>query len=188
MAASFGLLLTSPVLLLFALLIKLDSRGPVLYRSTRLGKHGRPFTFYKLRSMYAGADRERERLQHLNEVDGPVFKISRDPRITRIGRWIRCTSVDELPQFLNVLRGDMSMVGPRPPLPSEVEQYEAWQRRRLEVKPGITCLWQISGRSRLGFNEWMRLDLEYIKRQSLATDLRILWRTIPAVISREGAY
>jgi lipopolysaccharide/colanic/teichoic acid biosynthesis glycosyltransferase len=187
-AAGVGLLLVSPVLLLFAALIKLDSRGPVLYRSMRLGKNGKPFTFYKLRSMYAGADRDREQLQHLNEVDGPVFKISSDPRTTRVGRLIRQTSIDEFPQFLNVLRGDMSMVGPRPPLPAEAEQYEAWQRRRLEVKPGITCLWQISGRSRLGFNEWMRLDLEYIKRQSLATDLRILWRTIPAVISREGAY
>jgi lipopolysaccharide/colanic/teichoic acid biosynthesis glycosyltransferase len=187
-AASFGLLVTAPVLLLFAALIRLDSRGPILYRSMRLGKNGRPFTFFKLRSMYVGADRDRQQLQHLNEVDGPVFKISRDPRTTRVGRFIRQTSIDELPQFLNVLRGDMSMVGPRPPLPEEVEHYEAWQRRRLEVKPGITCLWQISGRSRLGFNEWMRLDLEYIKRQSLATDLRILWRTVPAVISREGAF
>ena len=109
-------------------------------------------------------------------------------RVTRIGQWMRSTSIDELPQLLNVLKGDMSLVGPRPPLPEEAEKYEAWQRRRLDVKPGITCLWQVSGRSRLGFDEWMRLDLEYIRRQSLATDLWILVRTIPAVLSREGAY
>jgi lipopolysaccharide/colanic/teichoic acid biosynthesis glycosyltransferase len=188
LGAVAGLLVSSPVLVLAALLIKLDSRGPVLYKSIRLGKGGRPFTFYKLRSMQLGADRERDRLRHLNEVDGPVFKLTRDPRTTRVGRWIRQSSIDELPQFVNVLRGDMSLVGPRPPLPEEVEKYESWQRRRLDVKPGLTCLWQISGRSRLGFNEWMRLDLEYIKRQSLRTDVVILWRTLPAVVSREGAY
>jgi lipopolysaccharide/colanic/teichoic acid biosynthesis glycosyltransferase len=188
LAAVVGLVFSAPVLLLFSILIKLDSRGPVLYKSVRLGKNGRPFIFYKLRSMYTGADRDREQLQHLNEVDGPVFKLSRDPRTTRVGRFIRQTSIDELPQFLNVLRGDMSLVGPRPPLPEEVDQYETWHRRRLEVKPGLTCLWQISGRSRLGFNEWMRLDLEYIKHQSFATDVKILWRTVPAVLSREGAY
>jgi lipopolysaccharide/colanic/teichoic acid biosynthesis glycosyltransferase len=188
LAAVVGLVFSAPVLLLFSILIKLDSRGPVLYKSVRLGKGGKPFIFYKLRSMYTGADRDREQLQHLNEVDGPVFKLSRDPRTTRVGRFIRQTSIDELPQFLNVLRGDMSLVGPRPPLPEEVDQYETWHRRRLEVKPGLTCLWQISGRSRLGFNEWMRLDLEYIKHQSFATDVKILWRTLPAVLSREGAY
>jgi lipopolysaccharide/colanic/teichoic acid biosynthesis glycosyltransferase len=183
-----GIALFGPVMLLFALLIKVTSRGPVFYRSTRLGQDGRHFTFLKFRSMYVGADRDRDQLLHLNEVDGPAFKISRDPRTTRIGRFMRSTSVDELPQFFNVLRGDMSLVGPRPPLPEEEAKYEPWQRRRLEVKPGITCLWQISGRSRLGFNEWMRLDLEYIRRQSFATDARILLRTIPAVVSRDGAY
>ncbi len=188
LGAAVGVVLFGPLMLLFAALIKITSRGPVLYRSTRLGQAGRPFTFYKFRSMYAGADRDRDLLLHLNEVDGPVFKISRDPRTTAIGRFMRSTSIDELPQFFNVLRGEMSLVGPRPPLPEEESKYEGWQRRRLEVKPGITCLWQISGRSRLGFDEWMRLDLEYIRRQSLATDLRILWRTIPAVLSRDGAY
>ena len=138
--------------------------------------------------MHTGAEAERARLMHLNEVDGPVFKLRRDPRVTRVGQFMRSTSIDELPQIFNVLKGDMSLVGPRPPLPEEAEKYEAWQRRRLDVKPGITCLWQISGRSRLGFDEWMRLDLEYIRRQSLATDLHILLRTIPAVLSREGAY
>jgi len=183
-----ALALAGPIILLAALAVRLTSRGPAFYKSTRLGKNGRPFTFYKLRSMYVGADAERAKLMHMNEADGPVFKIARDPRVTRVGQWMRSTSVDELPQLLNVLKGDMSLVGPRPPLPEEAEKYEAWQRRRLDVKPGITCLWQVSGRSRLGFDEWMRLDLEYIRRQSLATDLWILVRTVPAVLSREGAY
>ena len=183
-----ALILTSPALLLTALLIKLDSRGPVLYKSTRIGRGGKPFTFYKLRSMVADADRHRHHLTHLNEADGPVFKISNDPRVTRIGRFLRTTSIDEIPQFLNVLNGDMSLVGPRPPIPQEVAQYEPLQMRRLDVRPGITCLWQISGRSRIGFQEWMRLDLEYIKHRSFALDLKILLRTIPAVLSREGAY
>jgi lipopolysaccharide/colanic/teichoic acid biosynthesis glycosyltransferase len=183
-----ALLAAGPMILLAAFAVRLTSRGPAFYKSTRLGKGGRPFTFYKLRSMYVGADAERANLMHMNEADGPVFKIARDPRVTRVGQWMRSTSIDELPQLLNVLKGDMSLVGPRPPLPEEADKYEAWQRRRLDVKPGITCLWQVSGRSRLGFDEWMRLDLEYIRRQSLATDVWILVRTVPAVISREGAY
>ncbi len=188
MGSLVALVLTAPVLAFLALMIKLESPGPVLYRSTRIGRNGRPFTFFKLRSMVNGADRHRHHLTHLNEADGPVFKISNDPRVTRIGRLLRTTSLDEIPQFLNVLNGEMSLVGPRPPIPEEVAQYEPWQMRRLEVRPGITCLWQISGRSRIGFQEWMRLDLEYIKHQSLALDLKILLRTVPAVLSREGAY
>jgi len=186
--AVVALLFGAPLLALLAVLIRIESRGPVFYRSVRIGRGGRPFVFYKLRSMVKDADRERERLAHLNEADGPVFKIARDPRVTRVGRFIRTTSLDEIPQFWNVLKGDMSLVGPRPPIPEEVAQYEPWQLRRLDVRPGITCLWQISGRSRLGFEEWMRLDLQYIKRQSFLLDLRILVRTIPAVLSREGAY
>ncbi len=177
-----------PVIMVLAVVIKLESRGSVFYRSTRIGRGGRAFTFLKLRSMVQDADRNKHELKHLNETDGPVFKIARDPRVTRIGRFIRSTSLDELPQFINVLAGDMSLVGPRPPIPEEVSQYEPWQLRRLDVRPGITCLWQISGRSRIGFQEWMRLDLEYIKHQSLALDVKILLRTIPAVLSREGAY
>ncbi|OGF16939.1 MAG: hypothetical protein A2W00_10905 [Candidatus Eisenbacteria bacterium RBG_16_71_46] len=186
--AAIALLLASPLLLFAAILIKLESRGPVLYRSTRIGRDGREFTFLKLRSMVNGADRHRHHLSHLNECDGPVFKISNDPRVTRVGRFLRRSSIDEIPQFWNVLRGEMSLVGPRPPIPEEVAQYEPWQLRRLSVRPGLTCLWQISGRSRIGFDEWMRLDLEYIKHQSLGLDLKILCRTIPAVLSREGAY
>jgi lipopolysaccharide/colanic/teichoic acid biosynthesis glycosyltransferase len=186
--ASLGLILASPILLVAAVLIKLESRGPVFYRSTRIGKGARPFPFLKLRSMVDGADRHRHALAHLNETDGPVFKIAADPRVTRVGRLLRVTSVDEIPQLWNVLRGEMSLVGPRPPIAEEVMQYEPWQLRRLDVLPGITCLWQISGRSRIGFQEWMRLDLEYIKHRSFWLDMKILIRTIPAVLSREGAY
>jgi exopolysaccharide biosynthesis polyprenyl glycosylphosphotransferase len=183
-----ALVVLSPFMALVALAVKLESRGPVLYRSIRIGKDGRPFEFLKFRSMVDGADRKRNQLSHLNEMDGPTFKISRDPRVTRVGRLLRVTSIDEVPQFFNVLRGEMSLVGPRPPIPEEVAQYEPWQCRRLDVRPGITCLWQISGRSKLSFKEWMRLDLEYIKHQSFWLDVRILLRTIPAVLSREGAY
>jgi exopolysaccharide biosynthesis polyprenyl glycosylphosphotransferase len=183
-----ALLASAPILAVLALLIRLESRGPIFYKSVRIGRGGRAFSFYKLRSMVKDADRKRNAVAHMNEADGPVFKIARDPRITRIGRFLRSTSLDEIPQFFNVLIGDMSLVGPRPPIPGEVSQYEPWQLRRLDVRPGITCLWQISGRSRIGFQEWMRLDLEYIKHQSLRLDLKILMRTIPAVLSREGAY
>ncbi len=186
--AVVGLALLWPLIALFAVLIKLDSKGPVLYKAMRLGKGGKPFTFYKLRSMYVGAHETRGRLMHLNQVKGPVFKLFDDPRITRVGRFMRKCSIDELPQLYNVLKGDMSLVGPRPPIPEEVEKYEPWQLRRLSPKPGITCLWQISGRSRLGFDEWMRLDIEYINNQSFWMDMKILLRTIPAVILREGAY
>ena len=186
--AACALVILAPLIGVLALIVRLTSRGPVLYRSTRIGRGGQEFTFYKLRSMVKDADLDREQLSHLNEADGPVFKIARDPRITPIGRFMRSTSLDEVPQFWNVLRGDMSLVGPRPPIPEEVAQYEPWQLRRLDVRPGLTCLWQISGRSRIGFQEWMRLDLEYIRHRSLMLDLKILLRTIPAVLSREGAY
>ncbi|MDZ4803793.1 MAG: sugar transferase [Candidatus Eisenbacteria bacterium] len=185
-SAMLGLLL--PVFPIIALAIILSSRGPVLYRSTRLGKGGRPFSFLKFRSMVVDAHENRHSLLHLNEVDGPVFKLANDPRVTRVGGFIRRTSIDELPQLINVLRGEMSLVGPRPPIPDEVEKYEPWQRRRLDVTPGITCLWQISGRSKLGFNEWMRLDLQYIQHRSFKLDMKILLRTLPAVLSRDGAY
>jgi lipopolysaccharide/colanic/teichoic acid biosynthesis glycosyltransferase len=188
LGASLGLVLASPILLVAALAIRIESRGPVFYRSTRIGRGARPFLFFKLRSMVDGADRHRHALAHLNETDGPVFKIAADPRVTWVGRWLRVTSIDEIPQLWNVLRGEMSLVGPRPPIAEEVMQYEPWQLRRLDVLPGITCLWQISGRSRIGFQEWMRLDLEYIKHRSFWLDMKILIRTIPAVLSREGAY
>ena len=188
LGSAIAMVVTAPIVGLLAVLIRLESRGPAFYKSVRIGRGGRPFVFYKLRSMVKDADRSRHHIAHMNECDGPVFKVARDPRITRIGRFLRSTSLDELPQFFNVLAGDMSLVGPRPPIPEEVAQYEPWQLRRLDVRPGITCLWQISGRSRIGFQEWMRLDLEYIRHQSLSLDLKILVRTLPAVLSREGAY
>lgn len=189
MAASLlGLAVLSPLFLVVAVLIKLDSRGPVFFRQLRAGKDGREFWFYKFRSMIEDAEELKESLMHLNELEGPVFKISEDPRVTAVGRFLRRTSLDELPQLINVLRGEMSLVGPRPPLPCEVENYEGWQREKLTVVPGITCLWQISGRNHIGFTEWMRLDIEYIRRQSLGLDVRILARTVPAVLSRKGAY
>jgi exopolysaccharide biosynthesis polyprenyl glycosylphosphotransferase len=183
-----GLVLLSPLFLIIAILIRLDSPGPILFRQTRIGKDGRAFQFFKFRSMVENAEEMKKKLMHLNELEGPVFKISEDPRITSIGRFLRKTSLDELPQLLNVLQGHMSLVGPRPPLPCEVEKYEGWQRDKLTVLPGITCLWQISGRNHIGFTEWMRLDIEYIRRQSLGLDIKILMRTLPAVLSRKGAY
>lgn len=181
------LLLAAPVLLLVALLIQAEDRGPVLFRQERVGRFGRRFTMLKFRSMHTDAEARLASLAGLNEADGPVFKMAQDPRITRVGRWLRRSSLDELPQLVNVLRGEMSLVGPRPPLPDEVSGYEAWQRRRLSMKPGLTCIWQVSGRSRLDFETWMRLDLEYIDNWSLGLDLLLLLRTVPAVLTGDGA-
>ncbi len=181
------LIILSPLFLVLAVLIKLTSQGPALYRQTRCGLGGRKFTVYKFRSMRPDADLRREELEALNEMDGPVFKISGDPRCTPIGRFMRKFSLDELPQLVNVLKGDMSFVGPRPPLPEEVEQYESWQRRRLRMVPGLTCLWALEGRNRLSFRRWMELDLEYIDRWSPLLDLEIILKTIPVVLLGRGA-
>jgi lipopolysaccharide/colanic/teichoic acid biosynthesis glycosyltransferase len=183
-----GLVLLLPLLPAIVLLIKLDSPGSILFRQKRIGEKGRSFTCYKFRSMVENAEVLKPELASMNEFTGPAFKIREDPRITAIGGFLRRSSLDEVPQLWNVLRGEMSIVGPRPQIPAEVELYEPWHRGRLAVKPGITCLWQISGRSQLGFDEWMRLDLEYVRTRSLHTDLRILVRTLPAVIARKGAY
>lgn len=187
-AAGIGLLIISPILLATAIAIKLDSKGTVFYRQKRIGKNGQIFHMYKFRSMISNADELKATLEKQNEADGPVFKIKNDPRITRIGQFIRKYSIDELPQLLNVLKGDMSLVGPRPPVSSEVEKYGDWEWRRLEVLPGITGLWQVSGRSDLSFQQWMNLDLYYIENWSFALDLKILLKTIPTVIKGEGAY
>ena len=183
----FALVLFSPIMLLSALLIKVMSPGPVLFKQTRIGLKGRKFTLYKFRSMVAGAEKIRRNLLKQNEMDGPVFKIQKDPRITPIGQILRRTSIDELPQLLNVLKGDMSIVGPRPPLPVEVEMYEAWQRRRLSLKPGITCIWQVSGRNKIAFERWMEMDLEYIDNWSLFLDIKILVKTFFVVLTGYGA-
>jgi len=187
-AAIAGLLLFLPLLPFLAVVIKLESRGPLLFRQTRIGRDGHPFTCYKIRSMVQDAEGLKDKYAHLNEADGAAFKIRQDPRITRVGRFVRRSSLDEFPQLLNVLRGDMSIVGPRPQIPAEVAAYEERHKARLLVKPGITCLWQVSGRNDVDFEEWMRLDREYVERRSLALDFSILLRTLPAVIHRRGAY
>ncbi len=179
------LAISLPVMLLLALLIKMTSSGSVLYRQTRCGLNGRRFTMYKLRTMVADADAKRGEFKHLNTMDGPAFKMHRDPRITPLGHYLRKFSLDELPQFWNVVRGDMSLVGPRPL--EEKEPYTRRQRRRLSMKPGITCLWQVSGRSDLDFDRWMELDLEYIDSWSPTLDFKILLKTVPAVLTRRGA-
>ncbi|ACG72635.1 exopolysaccharide biosynthesis polyprenyl glycosylphosphotransferase [Anaeromyxobacter sp. K] len=187
LASALALIVLSPVLAAAALAVRLGSPGPVLFRQRRVGLSGRTFTLYKFRSMRTGAEAEQARLADRNEMDGPVFKLRDDPRVTRVGKVLRRTSLDELPQLWNVLRGEMSLVGPRPPLPEEVRRYERWQRRRLSVKPGLTCTWQVSGRSEVGFGRWMQLDLDYIDRWSLWQDMRIVLRTIPAVLLGRGA-
>ncbi len=186
--ATLGLCATLPLWFLIAVAIKLDSPGPILFIQERVGLGGRPFRFIKFRSMTADAESRRAELAHRNEVDGPVFKIRNDPRSTRIGRWLRRTSLDELPQLINVLSGEMTLVGPRPPLPSEVAQYRPEDHLRLTVKPGLTCLWVIRGRSHLGFEDWMAADREYIERLSFWLDLTILVRTVSIALSGRGAY
>jgi exopolysaccharide biosynthesis polyprenyl glycosylphosphotransferase len=181
------LMILSPLLLIFALIIKLTSRGPAFFCQTRCGLGGRKFTVYKFRSMQADADLHRDELAALNELDGPAFKMANDPRCTGVGRFMRKFSLDELPQLVNILTGDMSFVGPRPPLPEEVERYERWQRRRLRMLPGLTCLWALEGRNRLSFRRWMQLDLEYIDHWSPGLDFKIILKTIPIVLLGRGA-
>jgi exopolysaccharide biosynthesis polyprenyl glycosylphosphotransferase len=190
--ADFGMALVllvvlSPLFLILALIIKLTSRGPVFFRQTRCGLGGRKFTVYKFRSMRADADLHRDELAALNELDGPAFKMTNDPRCTGVGRWMRKFSLDEFPQLVNILKGDMSFVGPRPPLPEEVERYERWQRRRLRMLPGLTCLWALEGRNRVSFRRWMQLDLEYIDHWSPSLDFKIILKTIPIVLLGRGA-
>jgi exopolysaccharide biosynthesis polyprenyl glycosylphosphotransferase len=186
--SSILLVLLSPLLLLIAISIKLDSTGPVFFKQTRLGRGAKPFSCYKFRSMSADAEEVRPHLAHMNETRGPIFKIKDDPRTTSVGRALRRFSLDELPQLANVFRGDMSMVGPRPPLPAEVEDYEDWHHDRLRIPTGITGLWQVMGRSDLTFDEMVMLDLYYAENWSLWLDLKILLRTVPTVLFGRGAY
>lgn len=188
-ALSFlAIALTAPLWIAIAIAVEVGSPGPVLFKQRRVGQRGRPFTILKFRTMVVGAEGMLDDLRELNEADGPLFKLKDDPRVSRVGRWLRKWSLDELPQLVNVLRGDMSLVGPRPPLPEEVREYEDWQFDRLEVRPGITGLWQVSGRSNLSFDEYVRLDLFYIENWSPAYDLYIMAKTIPILLSRRGAY
>jgi len=183
-----GLIILSPLFLLIAVLIKLESEGPIIFKQKRVGKNGKVFDFYKFRSMYKDAEKRQKELEKFNITGGPTFKIPDDPRITKVGKLLRKFSLDELPQLYNVLKGDMSLVGPRPPIPSEVEKYEPWHMQRLSVTPGISGLWQVSGRSKLSFDQMVRLDIYYIENWSLWLDIKILLKTIPIVLFGSGAY
>jgi len=187
LASLSALVLLSPLLLCVGAAVGLTSRGPLLFRQQRVGRHGKAFHMLKFRSMVVNAEELKAKLMAQNEQDGPVFKIRCDPRITRVGRFIRKFSIDELPQLLNILRGEMSIVGPRPPVPSEVARYEAWQRRRLSVRPGLTCVWQVSGRNHISFEEWMYQDMQYIDHWSLARDFQLILQTVPVVLTGRGA-
>jgi exopolysaccharide biosynthesis polyprenyl glycosylphosphotransferase len=180
------IVILSPVMLAIGAAIRLNSAGGVLFRQRRVGLHGRTFEVLKFRTMHEGAEERLTELMELNEIRGHAFKLTADPRVTRVGRWLRRTSLDELPQLWNVLRGEMSLVGPRPPLVSEVQGYDVWHRRRLSMKPGMTGLWQVRARTEQDFDRWVETDLEYIDSWSLWLDLRIILRTIPAVLNREG--
>lgn len=187
--SSIGLILLSPIFIIIAILIKVeDPRGTVFFGQERTGIFPNTFKMYKFRSMVHNAEELLEELKSKNEMDGPVFKIKDDPRITRVGKFIRKTSLDELPQLINVLKGDMSLVGPRPALISEVEQYNDYQRQRLAIKPGITCYWQVSGRNNIGFEEWVELDLKYIRERSITLDIKLILMTIPALLGDKNAF
>jgi exopolysaccharide biosynthesis polyprenyl glycosylphosphotransferase len=184
--AGFSLIILSPLLILIAITIKLTSKGPILFTQIRSGLNGRQFTLYKFRTMVSNAEELKEQLKVINEMDGPVFKITNDPRVTPVGHFLRRTSLDELPQLFNIIKGEMSLVGPRPPLPSEVQEYQLWQRRKLSMKPGLTCIWQVSGRNNVSFKEWMTMDLEYIDKWSLFLDFKLLVLTVKEVTHGGG--
>ena len=183
-----GIILLSPLFLIVAILIKLeDPKGKVFFAQERNGKYPKTFKMYKFRSMVHNAEDLLKDLMDRNEQTGPVFKINDDPRITKVGKFIRKTSIDELPQLFNVLKGDMSLVGPRPPIPHEVEQYNSYQMQRLAVKPGLTCIWQVSGRNNIGFDEWVEMDIEYIKTRNLWLDIKLIFKTVGVLFGDETA-
>ena len=186
-ASFLGLIILSPVFFIVSIAIKLDSKGPVFFTQRRIGVMGRPFYMYKFRSMVINAEDIKENLKGQNEMSGPMFKMKNDPRITKVGRFIRKTSIDELPQLLNVLKGEMSLVGPRPSLSKEVEQFEPWMMERLIIKPGITCYWQVMGRNSIGFEDWMKLDVKYVHERSLILDLKLIFRTFFVLFGDENA-
>jgi len=177
-----GLIALIPVFLITGIFVKVTSRGSIIFKQTRIGKGGKLFTLYKFRTMNTNAERQKLKLVKLNEVSGPTFKMANDPRITKIGKILRKYSIDELPQLFNVLKGDMSIVGPRPSLPSEVAKYKNWQIERLSVKPGLTCIWQVSGRNKIGFDEWMRLDIKYIRNKCMRLYILLIFKTLKVVL------
>lgn len=182
-----GLILLSPILIVIGILIKLESKGPIIFAQKRVGLNGKEFEMYKLRSMVVNAEEIKEQLKEKNEMSGPMFKIKDDPRITKIGKFIRKTSIDELPQLINVLKGDMSLVGPRPSLINEVKEFESWMLKRLEVKPGLTCFWQVMGRNNIDFENWMKLDIRYVKERSLLLDIKLILKTFFVLFGDENA-
>lgn len=187
-AAICGVIILSPVMLVIAILIKAEDHGPVFYKQVRVGKNGKKFKMYKFRSMFVNADKMLAKLKEQNDVEGPMFKMKDDPRITKVGHFIRKHSLDELPQFFNVIKGDMSLVGPRPPLPSEVAEYSDYDKQRLYVTPGCTGLWQATERNEVGFSEMVQLDIQYIQRASFMFDLWIIWKTVEIIIKPNGSY
>ena len=182
-----GLALLSPILLIVAIAIKLESKGPIIFSQKRIGLKGKEFKMYKLRSMVEDAEKLKKDLMKSNEMSGPMFKMKDDPRVTRVGKFIRKTSIDELPQLVNVLRGDMSLVGPRPSLPKEVKKFKPWMKKRLEVKPGLTCFWQVSGRNNIDFEDWMKLDIKYVEERSFLVDIKLIFKTFFVLFGDENA-
>lgn len=183
-----GVLVLSPLFIIIAIIIKTTSKGPVFFSQKRVGKNGKEFEMYKFRSMVVNAEELKEKLASQNEMSGPMFKMKDDPRVTKVGKFIRKTSIDELPQLWNVLKGDMSLVGPRPSLPKEVAQFEDWMYRRLEVKPGLTCYWQVSGRNNIDFEDWMKLDIKYVEERSTWVDVKLIFKTVGVLFGDKNAH
>ncbi|WP_302652639.1 sugar transferase [uncultured Clostridium sp.] len=186
-ASFIGIILLSPLILIVSILIKLESKGEVIFKQKRVGLNGKEFYMYKFRSMVINAEELKEQLESQNEMSGPMFKIKDDPRITKVGKFIRKTSIDELPQLINVIKGDMSLVGPRPSLPKEVKKFEQWMMERLEVKPGLTCIWQVSGRNNIDFEDWMKLDIKYVRERSFKLDIKLILKTVLVLLGDKNA-
>ena len=185
--AGSGLVLLSPVIAIVACAVKFTSKGPIFFSQKRVGKNGQLFDMYKFRSMVVNAEELKEKLAQQNEMSGPMFKMKDDPRVTKVGKFIRKTSLDELPQLLNVLKGDMSLVGPRPSLPNEVVQFEKWMYKRLAVKPGLTCYWQVSGRNNIDFEDWMKLDIKYVEERNILIDIKLIFKTVGVLFGDKNA-
>ena len=186
--AGLGLILLSPIIAVVACAVKFTSKGPVFFSQKRVGKNGELFEMYKFRSMVVNAEQLKENLEEQNEMSGPMFKIKDDPRVTKVGKFIRKTSIDELPQLWNVIKGDMSLVGPRPSLPKEVEQFDSWMFKRLTVRPGLTCYWQVSGRNNIDFEDWMKLDVKYVEERNLWIDIKLIFKTVGVLFGDKNAH
>lgn len=187
-ASFIGLILLSPIMVIVSILIKLESKGEIIFKQKRVGLNGKEFEMYKFRSMVVNAEELKEKLISQNEMSGPMFKMKEDPRITKVGKFIRKTSIDELPQLINVIKGDMSLVGPRPSLPKEVKDFESWMMERLEVKPGLTCFWQVSGRNNIDFEDWMKLDIKYVRERNFLLDIKLILKTVFVLLGDKNAY